>query len=719
MPTATVDGKAEYGYWCCVGSFGRILSDGEDPRRRFLRWGETGRSIQAERSDRSRKFSENRETHVIAPGVFEMSFLMLMFGGMFGGGVLGLPPGERDAAFVQCPPKDVILYTEWASRGKGKPGAAGIDGFAADPEVLAFIAAIDKAIHDTIDAMPGDQKVLGQNIPPLVKLLLNRPGCVYVDVDAKSAVKLMAEPPKLPPFIPPQFGMLPAAQATVIFNGGDDADAIAKHLQALCKLLPESQRAENLKHQKFPTPLEGASMELHRHKNYFILGWGKDTVDAAIKGLSGESQGLKDNPRFESAMEKVTLERTASVTWIDMKSLVKKAVEGLGPQGLVVAAVMQQLGAESIESLAVCTGIVDGQMHSRAFLYTGGKTEGILALAAGRPLKASDFAQVPEDADLALGFSLDAAKVLETAQRIVGQADPQSKQVFDQIIAELEKELGLSFNDDIFQAFGNAWVLYDSPSNGGILATAPVLGWEVTDHAKAQVAFEKFMEVLKRALPPMSEGRFPRGVKLTKKTFLDHDIYFINSVGRVDAPFAPAFTLTKNQLLVALFPQTLKSHLRFLNSKQGRFEAKFDEKIKNGGGELFAVSYSRPELFSRYVVTVLPMMGTAMFAEMQREVQGLDLFEMPSARAILPYVGEGLITKERTEDGILVNYRHGIPIPGVSSMMLTMPVFGWASFRVRRMEAPRAVPAIQINQHVPQSPPKEIRRGKIPRATAS
>ena len=283
----------------------------------------------------------------------------------------------------------------------------------------------------------------------------------------------------------------------MIVNGGDDADAIAKHLKALCDLLPESQRAKNLEHQKFPIPLEGASLELHRHKNYFILGWGKGTVEAAVQGLSGEAQGLKDNPRFQTAMEKVTLERPGSVAWIDLKSLVNKAVEGLGPQGLVVAAVLQQLGADSIESLAFCTGVVDGQIHTRGFVHTAGKTEGLLALAGGRPLKASDFAQVPEDADLVLGFTLDAPKVLATAQRIVGQADPQSKKVFDQIIAELEKELGQSFEEDIFKAFGSAWVLYDSPSNGGVLFTAPVLGLEVADHAKAQVAFEKFMGVLK------------------------------------------------------------------------------------------------------------------------------------------------------------------------------------------------------------------------------
>ena len=113
------------------------------------------------------------------------------------------------------------------------------------------------------------------------------------------------------------------------------------------------------------------------------------------------------------------------------------------------------------------------------------------------------------------------------------------------------------------------------------------------------------------------------------------------------------------------------------------------------------------------------MMGTVMFAEIQRNMPGLDVFSLPSARAILPYVGEGLLTKERTEDGILVNIRHGLPIPGVSSMMLTMPVFAFWTVRASRARPLGGPAGIQINQHVPKPPAEKIRPPKIVRSTAS
>lgn len=648
----------------------------------------------------------------------EILFVMLFGGGFFGGGVMGLPPGERDAKLAQCAPQDVIFYTEWAARGQGQAGAKGIDGLAADPEILAFIAAIDKSIQESIaqNAREGEEKILGENIPPLVKIILNRSGCMYLDVDAKSALKLMANPPQLPEFTPNWVGMLPALQATFIVNGGDQADAMAKHIEALMGLLPEGDRAQGLKRKKFPIPLEGASLVLHRHENYFILGWGEATIDAAVKGLKDESQGLKGNERFQAAMEKVILERPSSVAWFDMKSLVNKAVQGLGPQGLVVAAVVQQLGADTIESFAMCSGVVEGQLHTKGFVKTGGKTEGILALAAGRPLTAKDFEAVPGDADLLLAFTIDLPKILGTTRKLIAQAGEQPKENFEAVLAQLEKELGISFENDLFKAFGQTWVLFDSPSSGGVLFTAPVLGLEVTDYEAAKVTFGKLMEVLKLAVP--GEIRVGRGVYLQKKTFLDHEVYYINAVGR-EEPFAPAFTLTKTHLLVSPHPQPLKAHLRFLASQEARFSEKFEEKIQHGGGELFAMCHTEPQLFARFLVAVSPMISSLTFPEIQREGFNIDGFEFPSARAFLPYIGNGLMTTERTENGILFNSRHGLPVPGLSAMVTVLPVFGFWNFaRIEMRAAPAAAP-IQINQHVPMPPAERLREKRPLRLTAS
>src|SRR5690606_2160389 len=134
---------------------------------------------------------------------------------------------------------------------------------------------------------------------------------------------------------------------------------------------------------------------------------------------------------------------------------------------------------------------------------------GLLALAAGRPLTAKDFGAVPEDADLVLAATVDLPKILGTTRKLIAGAGEQPKENFEQILGQLEKELKLSFEEELFKAFGQTWVLYDSPSNGGILMTAPILSLEVTDYELAKGTFEKLMEVLKLAVPgELNPGRF-------------------------------------------------------------------------------------------------------------------------------------------------------------------------------------------------------------------
>jgi hypothetical protein len=352
-------------------------------------------------------------------------------------------------------------------------------------------------------------------------------------------------------------------------------------------------------------------------------------------------------------------------------------------------------------------------------LKTGGKTEGILALAAGRPLTAKDFEAVPADADLVLAFTVDLPKILGTTRKLVAQAGEEPKQNFEAVLAQLEQELGLSFENDLFKAFGQSWVLFDSPSNGGVLFTAPILGLEVADYETAQMTFAKLMNVLKLAVPgEIQPGRFGRGVYLAKKTFLDHEIYYINPVGD-DVPFSPAFTLTKTHLLASPHPQQLKAHLRFLASKEARFSAKFAEKIQHEGGELFAVCHTEPALFARSLAGISPLMSTFAFSQIQRGSPGIDGFDFPSARALLPYVGNGLLTQERTEDGILYNSRHGLPVPGLSAIVTVFPVVGLWTYRSMEMRAVPAAAPIQINKIVPKPPVEKLREKRPLRLTAS
>jgi hypothetical protein len=633
----------------------------------------------------------------------EVFLILPMLTGLFGGSdLLGMPPGERDGRLVHTAPEDAFLYHEWVPRGEGKPGAPGVDGFVADPEVKLFAKSVEDAIFTAIQrAGAGPERVFTDNVPHLFRLMLDTGGCLSVQFDVEKAKKLLAEPPELPPGSEPWMALLPAVKVTLVVNAGENADKFAGHVLALLETLPDSVRTGELDRQPLPIPLPGVSLTLHRQKECFILALGEGSLDAALEGLDGKADGLAGSERFTKAMERVAIERTASLTWLDLGGLMKQAGEGLGPQGAVPTAMAQILGLGELDYLATCTGVIDGRITQRGVLKTGGKTEALLAVAAGRPLTVEDFAHVPGDADLAVGFSLDVPKVVEAARQIIALADPPSADVFDATKKQLEKELELSFEDDIFAAFGQVWTVYDSTAAGGILLTSPVATLEIKDAAKAKQVFERLMEVLKLALPGNDQGNTfgTRGVFLTKHEFLGRPVHFINTVGDDDMPFAPAFCLTETHLAVGLHPQALKGHLRAEQDGKGAFAGKAKMMLQAGGAETISASYVNPEPAVRALLAIAPIVSQIFFSEIQREGAPIDTFAWPSARAFLPYLQDARSYLARTEDGLKWETQSVLPLPGSSGMM-SVPAAMVPVFSVRHIEVgpPAAIEVQDIEE---------------------
>jgi len=201
-----------------------------------------------------------------------------------------------------------------------------------------------------------------------------------------------------------------------------------------------------------------------------------------------------------------------------------------------------------------------------------------------------------------------------------------------------------------------------------------VLSLEVRDKEKANKVFARLMKVLGDALPGEQGNQFRRrGVFLEQKKFLDHTLFYVNTIGD-DVPIAPTFCVTDKQLLVTLHPQTLKAHLRFLAAKEQSFAARIGKDLKLPEGELLSLTYFDAKKLVQFVYGVAPYLAQLAFSEMQREGFAIDISSLPSARALLPYIGTSLSVAVRTKDGILLESQSALPIPGGSVGFLSLPV---------------------------------------------
>lgn len=608
---------------------------------------------------------------MLMPGFMEV-FAVLFAGGLFSsGGLLGMPPGERDEALVRTVGEDAIVYVEWSARAEGKPGAKGIDGLAADPEVKEFIHKVKQAILEGIEKETSDssdplEQALGEAVPPIVLALLNQSGCVSVSYNADNV--------KLDPAVGPDpIAFVGGLNVTIVFNAGDDADEVGKNIEKILGFLPAGLRGKGINKQKLPIPLPGASLTLHRHENYFIIGFGENTVENAVAGIKGDRKGLADNERFNDALSGVKVDRLGSIGWLDVRGVLERVTKILGPQGQMVTHISKAIGADALDSIINTSGVVDGQVVSNTFVTTGGSVKGILALAAGRGLTGKDVKHIPVDADFVLAFSLSLPKVYAAVQEVLGAVEPQSAEFFKAIVAGVEAELGLSLEEDFFGAFGDAWTIYDSPSAGGVFVTSLVASVEVKDAEKAYRVLSSLMQILKASLPGDFGGSRRRGVFLAERKFEDRTVYYINTVGDDDIPFAPAFCVTNSHLLIALNPQNLKSHLRWVAEENEKTFADAAS-IESDAGDVLKFVHCDTSTVVRYLYSFAPYVAQIVLSEVQREGFDIDIFSFPSARAILPYMSDSQTKVIRTKTGLKIEQAGPLPIGMGSAVLVNVPV---------------------------------------------
>ncbi len=610
-------------------------------------------------------------------GASEMLILLLFAGGP-ASDLLGIPPGERDAALVHAAAADSIVYFEWAERGQGKEGAEGVDGLVADPEVKHFLNQIVTAIKKNIEReFAGDnggqtrQRAMFQALPEFVMAFSGRPGCLSIslkDDGAGGGDPLQA--------------LAMRAQALLVVNAGDKADEFSKTIGKWLSEIPGIAEPEKLDKIRLPLPVPAI---VHRHEDYIILGIGQDIVDKAIERLTKKEGGLATNERFAAGWKELELKRTGNIGFIDLKSGAEELGELLGQDGAMIPMVMEATGIGNIEHIMSVTGVVDGMVRARVKAWTNGKLEGLMAAASGRAIVADDFRFVPNDSDVVMALSVDAGNFMNAIRELVGKIEPGAEEDFDEGVTEFEEEFGLSVKDDILEAFGNVVTLSNSPGDGGFVASMPVLTLEVKKPASAIKTVRKFAAYFDKHSTQLEEnGSKPRrrGEYLERKEFMGQRIYMMNFVGDDDYIVSPTWAVNRTHFMFSLHPQAIKSRIRRMKRDSWK---PYDFKPK-ADGDMVAFSAARMKDVLPKLYGFTPWFASSIMAMTQREGIEMDAFDYPSAAGLLPYMSDSQTVVLRTPTGLYAE-SNGPPLVGTIGALpvLSTPVmlFGF------RVAAPR------------------------------
>ena len=585
---------------------------------------------------------------MIPTASFGVNWIEVLFILLSGSGWLGMPPGERDPALLKAAPQQTLCYFEWAGRAAGQPGAAGIDGLAADPEVIAFFEALDlafaKAEYPDADE---DQQRLQQHLPRLVKLLTAHPGCLSIGFEPLPPGQTLLNAFKKSQSLTEQF------RIGLVSSAGSDAELLVEALGQLT----ETELEKQPRMQEVAVPGIALKFTVHREADRVLIGLGEGSVERVLACLRGAESGLDTNPQFQTAWTRVAPTRVGTVGWFDLKGAIATMTRAAGPAGILIQPMLRVVGAQALESLVMGTGVENGIVVQRTFLTTNGRTDGLLLLAGGPALRPEQLKHIPADSDLVAAGSLNLAQTVRGVRELIGRTTPASAAMFDEAITQLESELGLNLERDLYPAFGEAWTAFDSPANGGLMGTSLIVAVEVRDAQRATLVFERLMRLLEQSLTADTDPEYDgKTVEIKRQSFLGHPICYVNTAGwelGSEAATTPSFSLTQSHLLFALHPQALKAHLRQQLGQRPGFDGVAFKKLGRPEGELLAFGTLDGPRAMLALCAIAPFYGQSVLSHLQSSGFPLDAFAIPSAAALLPYVRDSSFVVVRQPAGLL------------------------------------------------------------------
>lgn len=578
-------------------------------------------------------------------GASEILIVLLMGRGIFLP-ILGLPPGPRDPALARAAPANAGIYFEWVQpvfktqplKGSTTPHATsahGMMGLLHDPEIAHFLNATSKAI---LKGMSEDFEANDEANPSVIAAtqlalgMLGHAGMVFACYEGK----------------PGPLADWDGLHAGLVIQGGNEATDLGIHLLdiAAARVGPFKR---NLHRLDVPLPAPFPPLYCHRHQNYIIVALGHGTLDNILQGLMNKTPGFSTNKEFTADWERVKFATPSCMGYLHGPSVIT-AIAGLtgGEVAKMVTPVVKALGMDALRGIVMCTGLDNGEPRTRAFYQWAKNSSGPLQHLTGRSLRREDLQYIPADADFAQIISFPAAAFLKEMRANMEKHHRDMASGLEIALSFIERNLGMRVGEELLAPLGDVWSMYNSPEGGGIHGSGILVLVETT---KPKEAGTVAASLWKR----MADSFGPRYVQLRQMEFLGHTIHYLASK-EDDMPLAFSYTFDGNRLVMGLHPQTVKAHVRARMEKLPTMADRVGKELIFPKGEVTQIGYTDAAFHAAFLAAVLPYVGSAITHSINSVGnQEMDVFDLPSAKAIIPYMQSESLYSLRFPDGVLVD----------------------------------------------------------------
>ncbi|MHB8957563.1 MAG: DUF1559 family PulG-like putative transporter [Pirellulaceae bacterium] len=580
-----------------------------------------------------------------------IGFSQLLLIVLLGGGVgvpLGVPPQEPDPMLANIAPAECLYYSSWV--GVAKPDAASTnqtEQLLAEPEVKLLLdelqAIAQRAISKLGAHSRSQEQLVMQKIPALARVLLTHASALFVES-----------------VTPGSNGI--DVQGALVVNLGDDRPQVEQVLKSIRpQIPPELVREIDIEGHACvrlqPRP-EAPAFTIGFHEQYLIVAVG----DTSFAGVLARAQQAPPD-WLTQAQKDVQVPRPSTWAYANLEAIWKLISEAGGPRAQPT---LEALGLTGITRVVSTTGLDDAGFVSRTRMFTSEPDRGLLKVFAEQPLAAKDLAGIPRDASFALALRLDLAKVLQEGLDIARELEPSAADQFELQLARVEQAVGLELHKDLLQALGDVWTIHAAPSGGGLIA-----GWtlavNVRDKARLAAAHQK---LLLMAQTQLARGNTQRAPRIQLFEYGGFTAYTLN-VPAPDFYVTPSWCLTDSHLVIALFPQALKSSLTQLAGQESLADQPDVASLLSQEEGACALSYQDTRGQFQAFYPWLQVGAQVAAKQLMKEGIEVNTAALPSTSAIAPHLLPTISAAQRTADGFEF-VSHGT-LPG-ASMGASAPV---------------------------------------------
>ena len=461
-----------------------------------------------------------------------------------------------------------------------------------------FVADLYGQIQDGLSALLTVDQLLGGAAPEKL---------AKMQADAAEASKLLSVLSKNGVILAAEVRNLdgPQWQVTLILpDAGPKPDALFGALRLIAELnkLPvKDANAEGVAASSINAGAFYATWWLE--DNHAVVALGPDKPEDVVKQMHAGGDRLDANPLFKclKAFDKF---ETGARAFVDVEALVKLA----GTRGKEFDKLTKDLGLDGLRSLVFYSGF-DGEAERGLVEWDmPGPRNGLLTLLNGKPFTLADAPPLPPDVVSWSMTNFDAANfydvALKAAEDVAAVAAPEQAPNIKQYAKSADEALGVDLRKDVLDSLGDQVVFYDSPSEGPLSLGQTVMV-RVKDAKKLQDALDQAVKGLGKAL----------GADLTlkKKTYHGVEMREVH-VTQQGFLFVPSYTIYKDWLVIALFPQQVQGYI--LRAKGDLAAWKPDQRVRKSLEELpkefLSISYSDPRPSVKEILSIAPLVaGTA------------------------------------------------------------------------------------------------------------